>query len=170
MSVLKLGEFALVCTFLVACSPVNPSAKASSPAHTFSILIPIQAEKFSKLAVVRVSLWNSAQLAIEENNPPCVVSHSAGSTTETIQCPPGKTYTKVTPEEFTFPIGEAAMQITINSYTVKMGEKFKIIVYGLSADDCNGRSASFTGMADSETILLKDLLWSTTEMACVKIP
>ena len=159
--------FLLLMMFITAgCS----TTRLTSPATAISLLIPVEAGQFSKQAVVRIRLLNSTQLAIDENNPICIIVHNAGSNTESTECPPGKEYKIVTPEDFAFPIADVGSQIKITSSTLKMGEKFRIFVSGLSTDDCNGRSTDFTGLADSEIILLKDLLWSTTAMACIKNP
>ena len=91
-----------------------------------------------------------------------------GSGVISTQCPPGTEYKKVTPEEFSFPIGEIGDQIKITNNNLKLGEQFRIMVTGLSADECNGRSTSYTGVATGEVINLNNLEWATTLMACVK--
>jgi len=118
---------------------------------------------------VHVVLLNEVQIAIEEANPVCLVMGNGSGVTST-QCPPGTEYKKVTPEEFTFRIGEIRDQIQVTSSQLQLGEKFQITVAGLSADDCNKRSTQYSGVANAENLVLKDLLWATTAMACVKTP
>ena len=118
---------------------------------------------------MRVDLLNEEQIAIEDANPICVITGNGSGVTST-QCPPGTIYRNVTPEEFTFHITELRDQIQVTSSHLNLGEQFQITVADLSVDDCNTRSTRYTGMADTEKITLTDLLWATTEMACVKIP
>jgi len=165
--------FVAVASFIAGCTTVNPTANTSTqatfPSKSISIIIPIQPEKFSKQAVVRVDLLNEEQIAIEDANPICVIMGNSSGVTST-QCPPGTIYRNVTPKEFTFHITELRDQIQVTSSHLNLGEQFQITVADLSVDDCNTRSTRYTGMADTEKITLTDLLWATTEMACVKIP
>jgi len=164
---------AFVMVFVCGCKgfsrTTNPPTQAAIPSTTISIIIPIQPEKFSKQAVVKVDLLNAEQIAIEDANPICVITGNGSGVTYT-QCPPGTEYKEVTPKEFTFPIGEVGNQIQIASTQVKLGEQFRITLTGLSQDDCNARSTRYTGVANENEITLTDLLWATTLMACVKAP
>jgi hypothetical protein len=72
--------------------------------------------------------------------------------------------------EFTFLIGEIGGQIQVTDSQLKLGENFRITVAGMSADDWNTRSTRFSGVANAEAMVMRDLLWATTVMACVKSP
>ena len=165
---LKLICFLILSTFLwvsSGCIPGNPPGGESPSA--ISIVIPIQTDRFSRQATIQVRLFNTAQLTIDATNPVCLVMGN-GSGVISTQCPPGTEYKKVTPEEFSFPIGEIGDQIKITNNNLKLGEQLRIMVTGLSADECNGRSTSYTGVATGEVINLNNLEWATTLMACVK--
>ena len=161
--------FVAVVSFITGCTTANTSTQTTFPGKSISIIIPIQPEKFSKQAVVRVVLLNEEQIAIEDANPICVIKGNGSGVTST-QCPPGTIYRNVTPEEFTFHIAELRNQIQVTSGHLNLGEQFQIMVAGLSVDDCNTRSTRYAGVADAEKITLTDLLWATTEMACMKTP
>jgi hypothetical protein len=163
--------FAIVMAFISGCTgsnrQTNPSTQATFPSSSISIIIPVQPDKFSKQAVVQVDLLNSGQIAIADANPICEMMGNGPGGIST-HCPPGTEYKEVKPEEFTFPIGEIGNQIELTSTHLKLGEQFRITVSGLSADDCNGRSTRYTGVANADKITLTHLSWATTTMACVK--
>ncbi len=150
------------------CSTSFPSSVATPAA--ISLVIPIQTDRFSQTAAIQIHLFNGAQLVLEESNPICLIVHSISANTDLTQCPPGEEYKEVNPEVFSYQSKELGDPIKLTSSTLKLGERYKIIISGLSADGCNTRSTQFTGVADSETILLKDLLWSNTMMPCLKTP
>ncbi len=75
---------------------------------------------------------------------------------------------EITPEKFAFPIQAINRSIQLTSQTVKIGEKYRIALRGLSSDDCNSTSATAEGTASTSTITLGELDWLTTEMACVQ--
>lgn len=156
------GMLIILCACLSACSP------SSAADNKISFTIPIKAGLFSQTATLRVTLLNAAQIKILHETAACTVSQDAGTKTETIHCPDGITYQKVNPEEFTFPIRQSGSSVKVTSATVRLHEQYQITIGGLSADECNSTSTSFTGMAESVEITLNGLSWATTEMACLK--
>jgi hypothetical protein len=146
------------------------STTAGQPATNVTFVIPIPVESFSPTAVLQVSLWNAPQLEVLNRQANCAVSYDAQTKTESVHCPEGVQYQKVTPEEFSFPVQAITHNIHLTSQAVKIGEKYRIALRGLSRDDCNSASAQVEGTATASAITLGDLDWMTTLMACVATP
>lgn len=131
-----------------------------------TFVVPISVEMFSQNAILRVSLWNEEQLEISERNSACMVSYNAQTKTQDIRCPEGIEYQEVLPEEFTFSVQEVTASIKLRSTTIRRGEKYRLLISGLSNDNCNHASADVRDVANSGTITMERLSWHTTEMAC----
>lgn len=166
--ILAFVNLSLVMLLASACSA--PLSQTSPPAtgKNVTFIIPIQVDAFSKDATLRVSLWNAEQLEASDNNAPCVVSYNAETGGEEVQCPDGVEYRQATPEELVIPIGDVGTSITVTSKGIQVGERYRVLISGLSHDDCNSSSASVDGTAQSETITLENLEWMTTLMACIE--
>jgi len=82
----------------------------------------------------------------------------------------GTVYKKVTQEEFIFQIRDIHGQIPFVSSHLKLGEKYRVVVAGQSADGCDTTTTRFTGVVDGENIAFNDLLWATTAMGCLPTP
>jgi hypothetical protein len=149
--------------FLTGCSVVAPFSR-SDEFVTFSVLI--DKGTFSPEASLRVRIWNAETLKVAESNANCAVSYNQETQTEEVHCPEGVNYREVTPEEFEFLIQDIGAEIEIKSTTVTVGEKYRLQISGLASDDCNTASASVEEKARSEHILIEDLMWATTMMAC----
>ena len=156
----------LLLTTILGCSLPTTLPFSSHQRGNITFIIPIQVEAFSKDEPLHVSLWNEEQITINEKNALCGVSYDAQTGIEKIQCPEGIEYREVLPEEFTISLRDIRTSITITSMSIRMGEKYMIQISGLSNDNCNSTSASFTGKANSKTITLDELTWMTTLMAC----
>jgi hypothetical protein len=164
---LVLAGLFLITILVTACSVPITWLYPSTPNREFiTLIIPIQVKGFSKDAILRVGLWNAEQLAANEKNALCTISYDAQTGNENVQCPDGVEYHEVMPGEFTIPIRDIRTTITITSKSIRMGEKYMIQISGLSNDNCNSASASFSSMANSKTITVEDLTWATTMMAC----
>lgn len=151
--------------FIGACTtPAIPS----SPSTTF--VIPIPTDLFSKNTALQVAIWNDQQLATLDAQAECVVAHDSATGADTVHCPPGVEYQKITPERFVFPIQSVDANVVVTSTHVKRDAKYQLSIGGLSRDDCNSTSAVYEGVANAATITLTDLSWQTTEMACVTTP
>ena len=146
------------------------AASPTQPATGVTFIVPVPVEVFSPKAALQVSVWDAQQLRTLDQQAECVISQDAQTGAESIHCPEGVKYQKITPEEFVFPTQAISKSIKLTSQTVKAGEKFQIVVRGLSSDDCNSTSGTAEGTATSSTITLEDLDWMTTEMACVTAP
>jgi hypothetical protein len=72
----------------------------------------------------------------------------------------------VKPEEFEFPVQEIAGSVAVKSATVRVGEKFRILLSGKSRDGCNTTSADRVGSVDAADVVVGSLGWSTTARAC----
>tara|TARA_Y100000031_G_C8219751_1_gene385260 strand:- start:328 stop:807 length:480 start_codon:yes stop_codon:yes gene_type:complete len=142
----------------------NYSSPLSDSAETVSFIVPIDVRLFSKTTDIRVSLYNSEEVKIMNLTAECLVSYDIKTQTESITCPKGIKYQEVKPEEFTFPIKGI---IEIKSKVVRIGEKYRLLISGLSSDDCNSASTQITATANSKIVKLKNLSWMTTEMACM---
>jgi hypothetical protein len=149
--------------FLAGCSIVAPFSR-SVEFVTFSVLI--DKGTFSPEASLRVRIWNAETLKVAESNANCAVSYNQETQTEEVHCPEGVNYREVTPEEFEFLIQDIGAEIEIKSTTVTVGEKYRLQISGLASDDCNTASATVEEKARSAHILIEDLMWATTLMAC----
>ena len=153
----------LLCALASACV-----ATSTQPATGVTFIVPVAVDTFSRQAVLQVSIWNAQQLKTLDQQAECVISHDEQTGVESIHCPAGVPYLKITPEEFVFPIQAISESVQITSQTVKTGEKYQIVLRGLSSDECNSTSGTAEGTATSSTITLENLDWMTTEMACVQ--
>ena len=149
--------------FLAGCSIVAPFSR-SVEFVTFNV--SINKEAFSPEANLRVRIWNAATLKVAESNANCAVSYNQGTKTEEVHCPEGVNYREVTPEEFEFLVQDIGAEIEIKSATVTVGETYRLQISGLASDDCNTASATVEEKARSAHILIDDLMWATTLMAC----
>ena len=156
-------EIVLLFTLASACAA--PTTQSASGV-TFNLPVPV--EMFSSRGTLQVLVWNADQLAALDRQGECVIAHDVQSGTDTTLCPEGVQYQEITPEKFAFPIQAITHSIQLSSQTVKIGEKYRIAVRGLSSDDCNSTSAAAEGTASTSTITLGELDWTTTEMACVQ--
>ncbi len=159
----KLFLLLAASSFLAGCSIVAPFSR-SVEFVTFSV--PISKETFSPEAILRVRIWNAETLKVAENNANCAVSYNQETQTEEVHCPEGVNYREVSPEEFEFLVKDIGAEIEIRSATVTVGEKYRLQISGLASDDCNTASATVEGKARSAQVLIEDLMWATTLMAC----
>ena len=150
---------------LSGCGLVPPGIVSSEPV-TFTI--GIEPEMFSEEATIRFALWDADQLEVMKKTAGCVISYDAASGTEEVQCPEGVEYEETTPEEYSYPVQEIWEFIHIGSDNVKVGERYRLLISGLSNDDCNTTSANVEDVAQSAEIIIdsNDLMWMTTMMAC----
>jgi hypothetical protein len=128
--------------------------------------VAITPGNFSQDATIRVRIWDSEQLDIAENIANCAVSYNQETQTEEVHCPEGVVYQETTLEEYEFLTQNLGTEIEIRSESVTVGEKYRLQISGLASDDCNTTSASVEEKARSENILIENLLWATTMMAC----
>jgi hypothetical protein len=150
-------------SFLSACA-VQSSAVDSTGSVTFTV--PIDAEMFSEEAPVRFRLWNADQLEIMHRTANCAVSYNVELQKEEIHCPEGVEYEEVTPEEIIIPVQEIGTSVKFESDQIRVGERYRLLITGLSNDNCNTTSASIEDIAQQVDITFEDLGWATTEMAC----
>jgi hypothetical protein len=154
---------AMLCVLAGACV-----APAAQPAAGVTFSVPVPRAAFSLKGTLQVLVWNAEQLAALSQQDECVIAHDAQSGTDTALCPEGVQYREITPEKFAFPIQAIGSNIQLTSQAVKVGEKYRIALRGLSKDECNSTSAAAEGTATTSTITLGELDWATTEMACVQ--
>jgi len=136
----------------------------STGSVTFSV--PVDVELFSDETTLRLTLWNADQLDIIKRTANCAITYNPETQTEEIHCPEGVEYEAVTPDEFTFPVQEIDESIEVESDNIRIGEKYSLLISGLSSDNCNTTSASVEGIAQHAVIIIEDLMWMTTLMAC----
>src|SRR5512145_1986751 len=153
------------CTFGMILLFMLASACATTPAQpavgvTFTVPVPVEA--FSPTAALQVGIWNARQLEQLDRQAECVVSVDVQTQVETVHCPEGVQYQQIKPEEFVFPVQSIDQRIQLTSQSVKIGEKYQIVLRGLSRDDCNLASAMAEGTATTSTITLGNLDWMTT--------
>ncbi|MCK5178649.1 MAG: hypothetical protein KAR32_03900 [Candidatus Omnitrophica bacterium] len=161
------GLSILFLIFVPVVTECDDSLTRSYSEEMITFLVPIPVEMFSQDAILRVRMWNDEQLERSERNSACVVSYSRQTRTENIRCPEGVEYQAVTPEEFTFSVGEINAILKVKSDMIKVGEKYRLLISGRSNDNCNTTSAEIRDVADNETITIGALSWRTTELACL---
>lgn len=159
--VLTFGLFALV--GVTACGQMSPGPAAPQPV-TFTVTA--RADAFSDDQPVIVRLYDAEQLAIAEQTQGCNVSFDTATGTERITCPEGVTYRPTTPEEFSYPSAQLAQGLVIASKSVTTGERYRLTLDGMAADDCNRAGAMAEGQAGGPTVELKNLDVAQTLMAC----
>ncbi|MEA1976765.1 MAG: hypothetical protein U9N80_02555 [Chloroflexota bacterium] len=159
----KLVLLLAASSVLAGCSVVAPFSR-SVEFVTFNV--SINKEAFSPEANLRVRIWNAETLKVAESNANCAVSYNQETQTEDVHCPEGVVYREASPEEFEFLVQDIGVEIEIKSATVTVGEKYRLQISGLASDDCNTASATVEGKARSAQVLIEDLIWATTLMAC----
>ncbi len=159
---ITIGAIAL-CALLSACATA-----VAPPTSGVTFSVPVPVAEFGQKGTLQVLVWNADQIAALDRQVGCVIAHDAQTGTDTTLCPEGVQYQEITPEKFNFPLQTINQNITWTSRTVKVSEKYRVALRGLSKDECNATSATAEGTATSSTITLGNLDWLTTEMACVQ--
>ena len=160
----KLFILLLIHPYLLAgCDLSSPKVDSGG---SVTVIAPIDVELFSEDASLRVRLWNAEQLEIIQNTANCAVTYNQQTQTEEVHCPEGIEYQEVTPEEFSFSIQEIGTSIEVRSEMIRVGEKYRLLISGSSNDNCNTTSADVVDIAGFNQVVLEDLMWMTTGMAC----
>lgn len=146
--------------------PMVIASCGGSSTQTVSFEIPISAGSFSAQATLRVTVWNAEQLRVSQQTADCAVSHDAQTGLDQVSCPPGVVYQQAHPEEFTFSAASSGSSLRVTTTSLHVGEDYAISISGLSQDNCNNASARVEGRARSAIIILENLSWMTTLMAC----
>ena len=144
----------------------NASSPRDYPEEIVTFIVPISVGIFSQNAILRIRLWNDEQLEISEKNSSCTVSYNVQTKTEEVRYTGGAKNQEVTPEVFTFPVQEINATIEVRSNTIRVGEKYRLLISGRSNDNCNMTSADIRDVANTENVTLGKLSWRTTEMGC----
>jgi hypothetical protein len=167
--IMKKGQLVSFVPILILLSILSACAEQSSAIDStgsVSLTVPIDAEMFSKEATLIFTLWNADQLEIIDRTANCTVSYDAELQKEEIHCPEGVEYEEVTPEEIIIPVQEISKSVKFESDQIRVGERYRLLITGLSNDNCNTTSASIEDIAQQVDITFEDLGWATTEMAC----
>jgi hypothetical protein len=159
-------RFLLGVVFFLSTGCEETSVVGAQANKAVTFIVPIEASRFTEQATLVARLWNAEQLKALAKNADCSVSYDPVTQTEEMNCPEGVEYQAVTPEEFKFPIRDVAARIEVTSGTIRVGEKFRILLSGLNHDKCNTTSADLVATADSEEVVLESLVWETTMKAC----
>ena len=102
------GSLLLIALVSACAAPAGQSVSGV----TFSV--PIQVEAFSPKGTLQVLVWNAEQLAAQERQAECVISHDMQSGTDTVLCPEGVQYQEIAPEKFDFPIQAIDQRIQLD--------------------------------------------------------
>ena len=130
-------------------------------------VVPLDARLFAPRSSLWVQIWSADQLAALEQNARCASVHDPATATRALRCPDGVTYRPVDPEEVEIPVDGIAGELSLRSATVRVGDRFRILLFGKSADGCNRTSADHQATAGAAEVLLDGLAWTTTARACV---
>jgi hypothetical protein len=161
-------KYALVILVLSAgCSVISPGTVSDT---AVSFTIDIDAGMFSAERPVRFIFWDANQLEIAQRNANCSVSYNAETETEDVHCPEGVVYEPVTPIEFALSPDEIGDRVVLTPGNIFVGERYRLQIAGLSSDNCNTTAASIEDVARKATVVVEDLTWMTTEMACQEPP
>ncbi len=131
-----------------------------------TLVVPIETRRFAERAILQVRLWNAEQLEAMDRNASCATEYNPQTQTQEIRCPEGIEYQEVTPEEICFPVETIVASLEVRSETIRVGQNFRIVVSGLSQDECNRTSADLKSIAASHEFVLERLVWQTTARAC----
>jgi hypothetical protein len=131
-----------------------------------TLRVPVDVTLFADGASLQVRVWNSEQLATVERNSRCGAVYNPATAAQEVRCPEGITFQPAKPEEFEFPVREIAGSVAVKSATVRVGERFRILLSGKSRDGCNTTSADRVGSVDAADAVVGSLGWSTTARAC----
>jgi hypothetical protein len=126
----------------------------------------VDVAQFSPGSVLRVLVWNGEKLATLDQNARCASVRDPTGTASR-QCPPGITYQEVTPEEHQIDVSGIGATLAVPSETVRVGERFRVLLTGKSADGCNQTSAERSDEARSAEVVLEGLSWETTARGCL---
>jgi hypothetical protein len=131
-----------------------------------TLRIPVDVTLFAEGASLQVRVWNREQLAAAERNRRCGTVYDPATGEQEIRCPEGITFQPVKPEEFEFPVHEIAGRVAVKSATLRVGERFRILLSGKSRDGCNTTSADLVGSVEAADVVVGSPSWSTTARAC----
>ena len=145
------------------CSVVNLDTASDTPV---SFTITIDTSVFSAGRPVRVVFWSEDQLEIAQRNANCSISYNAETETEEVHCPEGVVFEPVTPNEYTFELGEISDRVELTPGNIYVGDHYRLQISGLNSDNCNSTSASVEETAKSAEVVIDNLMWMTTMMAC----
>jgi hypothetical protein len=165
MARIKTILFVLVLFGITSGCTLIPSNTTSDVAVSFTIAI--DSSVFSAGRPVRFVFWSEAQLEIAQRNANCSISYNAETDTEEVHCPEGVVYEPVTPNEFTFEPGEISDRVELTPGNIYVGDHYRLQISGLNSDNCNTTSASVEKIAKSAQVVIEDLMWMTTMMACL---
>ncbi|MFO0619068.1 MAG: hypothetical protein U0414_41145 [Polyangiaceae bacterium] len=144
-------------------APIEPGAP--SPESRVKLEVEIPKSYFLKDQDVTVTIWNARELALRERFSRCYVSFDR-SGKETMTCPPGVVYEEPKPETFKVTYAELGSSVILDVKSLALGERYDVSIGGSASDGCNHTAAGAQGVA-VQKIVLRDLSFSTTEMACV---
>ena len=163
----RLG-FALVagvCATPCACSG-GESPAGAPPEAAVRFVAPVDARLLAEGSALRVEVWDAEQLALLDRNARCASVYDPATGKSEIRCPDGISYQAVTPEQFDLPVLEITGSVSLTSATVRVGERFRILLSGKSRDGCNRTSAEHSAVAEGAEVHLDGLAWTTTARAC----
>ncbi len=164
MGRVKTISFILALLVITTGCNLIPSNTTSDTAVSFTITI--NSRGFSAERPLRFAFWSAAQLEIAQRNANCAISYDAETEAEEVNCPEGVVYEPVTSTEFTFALDEIADHVELSPGNIYVGERYRLQISGLSSDNCNTTSASVEDIAKSEEVIIENLMWMTTMMAC----
>lgn len=156
---------ALAVTFAGCGGGASPVGAQSTTGVT--IRVPVDTSQFEAGSSLKVRVWNGDQLATVERNGRCSTVFDPAAGTSTTRCPDGSSAQPVNPEEFEFPVSGLAGSVEVKTTTVRVGEKFRMLISGRSRDGCNTTAADHVGTADSASAMIGSLEWNTTARACL---
>jgi hypothetical protein len=165
ISLMKNALSVFVLTLLLlpsVCRGGNPSGGADK----VTFVVPLNKHLFSPDQAIEVSIYTGAQTTIVREQSNCVVEHLPGLAKDRISCPPGVAYREVKPEKISFGFSRFDSVINVPSKSIKVGDKYELHIKGKARDRCNARSAQRQGSATANIVVLTDLAWAQTQMAC----
>jgi hypothetical protein len=163
------GRLLALCATFTGCGG-GASLVGAPAAPAVTIQVPVDSTQLATGSSLQVRVWNGDQLAMVERNGRCSTVFDPATGASTTRCPEGTSFQPVTPEEFEFPVSGLTGRVEVRTANVRVGEKFRILLSGRSRDGCNTTAADHVGTADSASVTLGSLEWSTTARACLGGP
>ena len=162
----RFKTFVIILILFSLLSGCDLTSRDIDSTGSVTFTVPVDVDMFSDEATLRFTLWNADQLEIMKRTANCSITYDLETQTEEIHCPQGVEYEAVTPDEFTFPVQEIGEILKVESNHIRIGEKYRLQISGLSSDNCNTTSASIESITRHADVTIEDLMWMTTLMAC----
>jgi len=96
----------------------------------------------------------------------CEVRYDPQTKTERFVCRPPEHHRGGVPEIFVFDSSTMRPPLEVVSHLLKRGEEYRVRISGRASDGCNTVSTEASGRVETDNIVIDNLQWAVTELAC----